>query len=146
MNVTSNSEERCQKYKLQGKPSMLVCDGGLDHDVWDRVSAGSPAESHDQFVKTLYDPRLAGREGDATAFGPDWKDNKSTDYTKKFILGDPQGVHQEVQLMTGGMSGNEFKVLTSIPGVVQHEMSGQVSFGALNDMYTKEQVVVPDYI
>jgi hypothetical protein len=144
VNITVNSEERYRSYQLQGRPASLALDGALDHDVWDRVSAGVPLETREQFVKTLHDPRLSarGEQASAAGFGLGWKDLDANPASKEFVLGDPQGPHQIVQLKTAGRSGNEFTVTTSVPGVLQHQMSGRLGLDGLNSDYIKEQIIL----
>lgn len=134
--------QRCPSYVLQDKKSTLICEGALDHDIWDRMSAASPAEYRDQFVKTLFDPRLNKEEVTPALFGPAWKEMEgSSDSLKKLILTSPnQGVQQILSISINGDSGNEFSVKSVVSGVVEHEMSGQYTFTSLNQDCIQETV------
>jgi hypothetical protein len=143
MQVNVNSyDSKVQSYDWGGKQRLLVCDGALDHDIWDRLSLSTPTENHDQFVQSLHDPRLLSN-GQATpeTFGSAWKPADSVG--RVFVLGQPEGPRQEVHFGPAGRSGGEFSVKTCLPGVVEHQMKGQSTFGELNSDQVQEQILLP---
>lgn len=135
-------DSRVQSYDWSGKQRLLVCDGALEHDVWDRLSQLAPAEIRDQFIQTLNDPRLLGNtKATPETFGTGWK---SADPSGRvFLLGEAQRPRQEVHFGPSGRSGGEFSVKTCIPGLVEHEMKGKSTFGELSTDNIQEQILLP---
>lgn len=128
----SSYDRKVQNYEWGGKSRTLVCDGALDHDVWDRLSASTPADSHDQFIKTLHDARLmSNTKATAESLGGAWK--ASDDKGRVFVLGDTAGPRQELHFGPAGRSGGEFTVKTCLPGELEHQMKGKSTFGELSD-------------
>lgn len=136
-----SGETPVQKYEWGGKTRTLVCDGALDHDVWDRLSDSTPPDHHDQFIKTLHDARLMSNDvATVESLGHHWK--AADDKGRVFVLGDPQAAHQEVHFGYAGRSGGEFTVKTCLPGELEHQMSGRSTFGELGDGIN-EQILLP---
>ena len=144
MNIRVGDGERVKSYQLAGKKSLLVGDGAVEHNIWDKLCTGSSPEAHDQFVSTLFDPRLSDKKASLESFGSAWKeDAASNKYAKTFTIGDPAGPHQTVVVNTAGSSGNEFTVTTTLPGVVEHKMTGQTSYGEVNHDSLFEEILLP---
>lgn len=136
--VSSFEQQRVQSYTLGGRQKLLVCDGALEHEVWDRVSASTPADTHDQFIQTLHDPRLLGQG--PVALGEAWKPVDASG--RSFVLGSAEGTRQEVHFGMGGRSGGEFTVKTLVPGQIEHQMQGSSRFGELDVDSIREQISV----
>ncbi|MEW6282902.1 MAG: hypothetical protein AB1758_30095 [Candidatus Eremiobacterota bacterium] len=147
--ITVNQSTRFKNYQYRDaggetRTGSLALDGALDHDVWDQLAPAN-SEHSGQFIRTLHDPRMVLQSDNPgpEVLGPAWREGAgSSSYEKHFVLGAEDGPHQEVVFSTGGRSGDEFEVITRIPGVLEHHMQGRTSFGELNENYLKEQVVL----
>lgn len=138
----SSYDRKVEKYEWGGKARTLVCDGALDHDVWDRLSASTPAESHDQFIKTLHDARLlSNAKATAESLGSAWK--AADDKGQVFVLGQADGPRQEIHFGPSGRSGGEFCVKTCLPAELEHQMKSKSTFGELNTDSIEEQILLP---
>lgn len=140
MNVSADAYQRTARYEVNGKQRTLVCDGALDHSVWDALTVGRSEDVRDQFIQTLADERLNQRAPSADSFGPAWSEVEGSDYRKLFRCGSSDGPHQEVVLQLGARSGNEFEVTTRVPQLLEHVMSGTTTHGELNQERLQEQI------
>ena len=138
----SSYDRKVENYSWGGKTRTLVCDGALDHDVWDRLSASTPPDSHDQFIKTLHDARLLS-QGTATAetLGSQWE--AADEKGRVFVLGQGEGPRQELHFGPAGRSGGDFTVKTILPGDLEHQMKGRSTFGELNTDAIEEMILLP---
>jgi hypothetical protein len=146
MNVIADRNSKFfQAYEWKGRQHGLVADGAVDHVVWDQISLSDPSLCKDDWMVSVREPRLVDclhshnktAQEQALLLGQDWKAEG-----KSFVVGNPEGSHQRLEVSGRSPSGANFSLTTVIKGGPHFESAMHIIKGRTSPLgIPAEQIV-----